>query len=237
MPIINAYMLFLCDHSIETLPERWTRIRHVLANAMRANSATSEHAQLNGAAAAPLLMQPDLVLFTTVIRFLDRMHSDQVSFSHHSLLSDAEVFVQSRLREQLGPDSPLWPFAILFPSPPPTTTTTGEGDSLTPSAAADADSSFSSVGTSDATSSWQYLADELHAEAQVERNGHTYFTFNPVTKNVFVPCTGMAAASDVWIRGVCFLTCRALKRAVEMQSQSTNTNWAGEAMRACSAAA
>lgn len=233
LPLINAYLGYLCEVSAETLPERWTRMQQVLANAIKIEAVPStavvslphtfiETARAAWTAADEMakadhfaLTQPDLVLYSHVIRLLDRLHEQQVPFT---LLAQSTVASPA----PLGPDSAMGAFLPLFAAPEP------------------------SADTDPTASGWQLIADELHHRAQEEREraplalarhsarrgsgatpvtpaaalppGPGFFRFNPSTHNLFVPTSGLLAADDQWIHAMCRLACRALQRAGQMKS-------------------
>ena len=233
LPLINAYLGYLCEASAETLPERWTRMQQVLANALRTDAVPSTApvalpqtlAETAHAAAADAdelaaqdsfaVTQPDLVLYSHVIRMLDRLHEQHIPFA---LLGQSTVASPA----PLPPSSAMGAFLTIFDAPDPNA-------EIDPTA-----------------SGWQLIADELHHRAQEEREredvpqtrapqralarrggampeavpaaGPGFFRFNPLTHNLFVPTSGMHAADDQWIFAMCRLACRALQRAGQMKS-------------------
>jgi hypothetical protein len=206
-----AYLDYLCLRSMETLEARWSRMRKVVAELLRRNRRVQprpqsqpqpgQQQQLPRTAAADQ-QQSELLIFCSVIRMLDALHRDRFPF-------EAPPAAVSNFGRS---SSSLAPLALLFGrSPSSSSSSSGANDSAT---------AFSS---SSAPTSWQDLADELHMHTQSQSD---FLRVNPATNNVLLRVgrhgggggAGGAGESDAELRAVCFLTCRALRRAVEMQA-------------------
>lgn len=83
-----------------------------------------------------------------------------------------------------------------------------------------ASSSFSPLSpllyqVDDAPSSWMQLADRLHQSIES-------MPFNQLTGNVYLPMECGETYSERYMRSICFLTCRALRRTAELTGRRTH---------------